>query len=101
MFDRVAMPDWEEINEGNADVSATDQARNTLEVLGDAYAKRLGELLSDHGNKCAFGECAGIAAEFRWLPERTQEGNVEFREHVLCRKHARQWDDARSLSTAD
>lgn len=97
MFNRVATPDWEEIYDGEDNISPSDKAKKTLDELGDQYRQRCEELISEKGNICTIEGCSSKAEDFRWLPIRWQDGKTRFKERLLCKKHIQNWDRDRIL----
>ena len=89
MFNRVAVPD-------NA-VDLQEQVAKTLNDQGERYEKRLAELLSECQGICAVRTCQERADRFRSLPHFTESDELVYQDRVLCKAHARQWDQDRAF----
>ena len=89
MFSRVATPGWEELNPGDFN----KHINSVLEkILGPEKEKRDGLLLTSDG-KCAFYKCEEKASTYRRFAIRSETGEVDYQERVLCTDHAKQHDE--------
>ena len=56
---------------------------------------RLSELLAKAEGKCAIADCSAKPKTYRRLPVDSETTPNKFEEHVLCLKHAQEWDDGK------
>lgn len=92
MFNRVAMPGWEELFGGDRDKHAQTEVNLMLERESQIFA----DFLKQTDGRCARLSCGKTAETYRWLPFGDDGGGFRFDWRVLCFEHAEEYDQFRS-----
>lgn len=86
MFNRVAVPSW---NDSNENETLEKKISITMTDIENRVAERLNRLKNELQNVCAFVGCENKASSYRWLPNK----DGKYKEYLLCDRHIEYYEN--------